>query len=108
MDEIYAALYEEYGYNPYFGYEREWMQVSHNFEDPFYYISYGVSALGALELWTLAREDWDAAVDRYLTACAMDTEELYYSEALSELGLGSVFESETYRDVAETVRAAFS
>ena len=107
VDEIYAELYREYGYNPYYGYEREWMQVSHNFEDPFYYISYGVSALGALELWTLAQEDWDAAVDRYLTACAMDTEATYYSEAIGELGLRDVFAAETYRDVAAAVREEF-
>ena len=107
VDEIYAELYREYGYNPYSGYEREWMEVSHNFDEPFYYISYGVSALGALELWSLAQTDWDAAVDRYLTACAMDTEVWYYSEALEELGLGDVFEEETYRTVAAALRRVF-
>ena len=100
VNEIYAELYEEYGYNPYDGYETEWMDISHNFENPFYYISYCVSALGALEIYSLSLEDWDAAVDRYLDVCALDTEAYYYSEALEEAGLGDIFEPGIYDRIA--------
>ena len=106
-DAIFAELYEEYGYAPYDGYEREWMGVTHNFDYPFYYISYGVSALGALELWTRAQTDWDGAVDLYLTACAMDTEAYYFSEAIEELGMSDVFEEEAYRSVAAALKDFF-
>lgn len=107
VNEIFAGLYREYGYQPYEGYETEWMGISHNFEQPFYYISYCVSALGALELYQLAEEDWPAAVDRYLTVCAMDPEAYYYSEALEEAGLADIFAPDTYVRVAEALEKSF-
>ena len=107
VNEIYAALYEEYGYVPYDGYETEWMFISHNFDMPFYYVSYCVSALGALELYQLAESDWDDALDKYLTICAMDTEEYYYSEAVEEVGLSDTFAPETYADIAAAMERSF-
>lgn len=101
VNGIYAELYEEYGYEPYDGYETEWMGVSHNFENPFYYISYAVSAIGALELYKLMEDSWEQGVDKYLTVCAMDTEYYYYSEALAEAGLRDVFDLGTYSSIAQ-------
>jgi len=108
VNEIYAELYEEYGYTPYDGYETEWLGISHNFESPFYYISYSVSALGALELYKLMEESWEQGVDKYLTVCAMDTEMYYYSEALSEAGLKDIFDPETYSSIASVLEESFS
>lgn len=107
VNEIYAGLYEEYGYAPYEGYETEWMGINHNFEDPFYYISYCVSALGALEIYELAQQSWSEAVDKYLTVCAMDTEVYYYSEALREAGFGDIFSPDTYKEIAESLVKGF-
>lgn len=104
---IYAGLYEEYGYTPYDGYETEWMGLSHNFEAPFYYISYSVSALAALELYELMQRSWEEGVDRFLTVCAMDTEYYYYSEALNEAGLSGIFDPETYRGIAGVLDSSF-
>ena len=64
--QIYAGLYTEYGYSPYDGYETEWLYVSHNFDSPFYYISYAVSAVGALEINALLQDDFEAGLDKYL------------------------------------------
>lgn len=107
VNEIYAGLYEDYGYAPYDGFEAEWMALNHNFEAPFYYISYSVSALAALELYELMQESWELGVDKYLTVCAMDTEYYYYSEALSEAGLSGIFDSETYRSIAGVLDKSF-
>lgn len=107
VNEIFAEVYESYGYEPYDGCETEWMGVGHNFEQPFYYISYSVSALGALELYDLMADDWDTAVDRYLTVLAMDPELYYYSEALEEAGLADIFEADTYSRIAESIERAF-
>lgn len=107
VNEIFAELYEDYGYEPYAGCETGWMYVSHNFDRPFYYISYCVSALGALELYRLSVEDWDAALDKYLTVCAMDTEAYYFSEALEETGLSDVFSKRTYGKVAAALEQSF-
>lgn len=105
VNEIYAGLYEEYGYEPYDGYETEWMGVSHNFDNPFYYISYAVSALGALELYELMETDWEQGLDRFLTVLAMDTELYYYSGALEEAGLSDVFAPQTCADLAARLDA---
>lgn len=100
INEIYAGLYGEYGYEPYDGYETEWMSVSHNFETPFYYISYAVSAVGALELYKLMDDDWERGLDKFLTMLAMDTEIYYYSGALDEAGLSDIFDPGTYSAIA--------
>lgn len=36
------------------------MQVNHNFESPFYYISYAVSMLASLQIYEMAENDWAA------------------------------------------------
>lgn len=106
VNEIYAGLYEAYGYEPYEGYEREWMDVVHNFTSPFYYISYAVSALGALEINELCREDFEAGRDKYLDILAMDPEVWYYSEALEEAGLSGIFDIDAYAAMADALAGA--
>ncbi len=106
VDEIYAGLFEEYGYTPYEGYEREWMYVGHNFANPFYYISYAVSALGALEINELMSEDLGEGLDKYLTVLAMDPEIWFYSEAIEEAGLSDIFDIEAYGPIAEALGEA--
>jgi len=101
ISEIYRRLYVEYGYEPYDGYENEWMWVNHNFEMPFYYISYGISALGALELYELSCESLEKGIDKYLTVCAADSEAFYYSELLKTVGMSDVFDTDGYRSIAE-------
>lgn len=108
VNEIFLEVYSDYGYVPYEGCEQEWMYISHNFDDPFYYISYCVSALGALELYARAQEDWPGALDQYLDVLAMDSEAYYYSEALEESGLGSIFDQENYAEIASALEAVFT
>lgn len=106
VNEIYAELYEAYGYAPYEGYEREWMSVVHNFTSPFYYISYAVSALGALEINELCQENFETGRDKYLELLAMDPEVWYYSEALTQAGLSDIFDIDSYAAVAEALERA--
>lgn len=103
VDQIFSQVYLSYGYAPYEGYEREWMQVAHNFEMPFYYISYAVSALGALEINELCEEDPDAGLSKYLKVLSMDPELWYYTEALEEAELSGIFDSDTYEDIADAL-----
>ncbi|MDE7243772.1 MAG: S-layer homology domain-containing protein [Oscillospiraceae bacterium] len=49
-----------------------WVEVSHNFTSPFYYISYAVSAAGAFTFWLDAQKDYFSAVDDYLSLTALD------------------------------------
>lgn len=102
VGEIYADVCAEYDYD---ADESEWIWILHNFEHPFYYISYAVSALGALELYADLLEDPAAATDRYLQISAMDTEVWEYTQALDEVGLGDFMAEETSRAAAAAVRS---
>lgn len=51
LNRLYGQLAKEYGFDRLFGYEgREWIEIGHTFQFPFYYVSYGVSMLGAMAL----------------------------------------------------------
>ncbi len=107
--EIYTELCDEYGcYDGSGDAAYDWVWVTHNFDHPFYYISYCTSALGALELYDLLCEDYDAAVDKYLEICGMDTEYYYYTEALDEAGLHSIFDESAYAEIADAVDRTFA
>ncbi len=102
LQELYAQVLGDYGYDAdeddYF-----WMHVEHNFSYPFYYISYAVSAVPALELFALATEDFDAAAEAYITAVSVDTEQYYFSDALGLAGLADPFDTSASRSVADAV-----
>jgi oligoendopeptidase F len=48
-----------------------WHQQSHVFQDPFYYIEYGMAQLGAVQIWGNALHDQAAAVASYRKALAL-------------------------------------
>lgn len=51
LNRLYGQVAKEYGFDMLFGYEgREWTEISHTFQFPFYYVSYGISMLGAISL----------------------------------------------------------
>lgn len=103
VTEIYTEVYEDYGFAQYDGYETEWMYISHNFDRPFYYISYAISAIAALELYALSKESYSSAMDKFLTIAAMDLEVYYYTEALEDAGLGDVFDPAVVHDIASAL-----
>lgn len=105
IPELYAEIYESYGYAPYEGYEYEWAYVSHNFESPFYYISYCLSTIPVLELLGLLRTDPGAAADLYMRIAATDPELYYCSEAAAELELPDPLDPAAYAPAAETLSA---
>lgn len=105
--EIYKEVFTDYGYEPYDGCQYEWISVPHNFEYPFYYISYAVSALSALELYDQLQSDWEKGADRYLSVAAMDCELYYFSEALTEAGFTDVFAPDACADIASVLSRSF-
>ncbi len=107
VGEIYKELLMEYGYRVNSSTATNWLYVNHNFENPFYYISYCVSALGALELYSICRDDWDEGLDMYLTVSAMDTSEWCYDEALEEAGFQDIFDSSSYKAIAQSLEKSF-
>jgi len=100
INRLYKQLSEQYGYS----YEEDeegydWIQVSHNFQNPLYYISYATSALSSLDLWLVSLEDRDKAVDIYLELTALSLS-LPYRQAIEEVGLRNIFRPETIPKMA--------
>ncbi len=65
LDEIndaFRRIEATYGASYYPGLEYLWCDVSHNFDSPMYYVSYAISALGALQIWAISKDDYQAAV----------------------------------------------
>lgn len=99
MNRLYGSLSAEYGFPPAeeaYG----WVQISHTFEMPFYYISYATSALSSLEILARSLDDFDAAADTYLSLVAL-TDSTGYRDALARTGLSDVFAGDgTVADLA--------
>lgn len=94
INRLYKQLAEQYGYL--YGDEEEsydWIQVSHNFQNPLYYISYATSALSSLDLWLVSQEDRDKAVDIYMELAELSLS-LPYRQAIEEVGLRNIFRPE--------------
>lgn len=89
-NELHGKLSEEYlGYPIYW----EWVDIHHHYETPFYYISYATSAVSALELWKIARDDRDHALAVY-DHLTQHTINCSYLETLKDVGLSNPFESD--------------
>lgn len=79
-----------------------WQQVSHIFAMPFYYIEYGLSQLGALQIWAAAQEDQAGAVRRYQEALALgDTRPI--PELYRVAGAKFAFDAGTMRESVDLV-----
>ncbi len=106
INRLFKQVSEQYGYV--YAEEQEesdsWVEVSHNFQSPLYYISYATSALSSLDLWLRAQEDWDEAVDLYmdLTALSLDVP---YRAAIRYVGLTDIFRRGAVKELAERLEA---
>ena len=101
INQLYKQLAVQYGYwydDEDEGYD--WIQVSHNFQNPLYYISYATSALSSLDLWLISLEDRDKAVDIYLELAALSLSRPY-RETIEQVGLRNIFRPRTIPKMAE-------
>lgn len=48
-----------------------WHRQPHLFQNPFYYIEYGIAQLGALQVWNNSRHDPRAALEKYKAGLAL-------------------------------------
>ena len=72
-------------------------------DQPVYYISYAVSAITALDLYTLAVEDYAAAVAAYQLLCENLDEELGLLGNVNAAGLAGPFQEVFYQRLANLV-----
>jgi hypothetical protein len=108
VQALFEQVCAEYGYDHYADYENDWLFIAHNFEDPFYYISYAVSAIPALELYGRAAQDPAGAADVYLALEAMDPEQVSFADALAQTGLADVFNAADAAQIAQEAGARFT
>lgn len=105
VNALYAEVCEEYG--EYWGVDEDlyWVYVTHNYDNPLYYISYAASALAALQIWDLSRQDYEAGValwERFVEAGAY---EYSYMELLEAEGLKSFADPGAVEEVCRPVLA---
>lgn len=104
INDIFGQLSFQYGLvgaspsDPSYG----WVEVSHNFESPLYYISYAVSVLPAFEIWETSLDDFDAACKTYIEVVSLGQSE-EYEEVLAQCHLRSPFEEGCIEELADTL-----
>ena len=112
VNEYFTQIAAEYGLESYSkSFATYWMQVNHNFEQPFYYISYAVSAIAALQIYEMAEDDWDEAAAFYNDLVDLGAVDYTYCELLEKVGLESFTDGlpecvgEAVEDMAELCEA---
>lgn len=101
VNATFAQVCQEYGMGS--GQYYSWQDVSHNFDSPLYYISYAVSALAALQIWDLARSDYDAAVDMYMEVLGRGAYGDGYLTVLQQCGMRLFTEPGAAADICRPV-----
>lgn len=73
-------------------------------ESPVYYISYSISAISALALYSEAIEDYEGALEIYQSLAAGDLIEDAFLANLEKAGLASPFDENVYKAISELIR----
>lgn len=84
----------------------EWVDIHHNFETPFYYISYATSAASTLELWMINEQDRSSALGAYRNL-TQQTINVPYLAALSSAGFSNPFTTDLIRTIGKEVRKKY-
>ena len=69
-------------------------------EHPVYYVSYAVSLIPSIDLYFMASEDWDSAMEVYIGLTRELEPDAAFLEALEQAGLASPFEEKVYQSIA--------
>jgi M3 family oligoendopeptidase len=83
-----------------------WIYDSHAFASPFYSVQYAIATTVSLEFYELSSGDYDAAVEKYMKICKLNSNKYNLVEALEVCELKNVFSEETVKSAGETLRAA--
>ena len=107
INDLAEVLAYEYGLDGTGCEAFDWVDVSHTFDMPCYYISYATSALSALDIWRQSLEDWDGAVDRYMQVTAVDSS-MGYLETVKQCGLMDFTDQRAVRQLAKDLGEWFA
>lgn len=99
MNTLYADLAKSYGFNVD---GRSWTNISHNFQSPFYYTSYSVSAIVALEMWIKDLQDNTAGMKIY-SNLIQSGKNHGFMDTLNAAGLSNPLLKSTVQEIATAV-----
>ncbi len=93
INEIFEDICREYDRDPYYidGENPDWMMVSHNFDQPFYFVSYAISALSSLDIFIKGYNDREAGMDTYLKMVSLGYA-CSYGEVVEYCDLKDIFD----------------
>ena len=100
LNALMWSLYKEYGLDELYDESSviDWVDITHLFEQPFYVISYPVSACCALEIYERDMQTGGAGLSSYLRLA--DTEEIGIVAAAAETGLQNPITDQRVQAVA--------
>jgi oligoendopeptidase F len=105
LNELYASICTEYGLTSAADYG--WTIVQHLFLYPFYYISYAVSLIPSLEIYSASLEDREKGIDMYNDLFDGTIECTGFIDLMNKSGFDNPFEEETIAGIAEKVKTIF-
>lgn len=109
INELYLELSKEYGLvvdTYYFDsdlYSKSWFSTNQYFDTPFYAIDYALSGCVAMEFLQLGQQDYQAALDTYLTLVEQSPDQDFLT-VLENTGLQSPFEQQELEMVAQQLQ----
>lgn len=111
LNEAFVQVAEEFGMDMdayLLPGEYLWSMIPHNFIYPFYYISYAVSLVPAMELGVMAKADRNAAIEAYTFTVANGSGAYTFEGLLEGAGLSSPFSKEAGEMIVAGVEAIVS
>jgi oligoendopeptidase F len=104
-EEKWAELWNRFMIGmDYSGWEDEkktyWHRQRHPFDDPFYYIEYGLALLGAVQVWANSRKDQEKAVSDYRKALALGAT-VPLPQLFAAAGAKFAFDAETLKEAVD-------
>ena len=102
MNKLYFNLAAKYGiyYTNKDSEVYSWVDISHIFEVPCYYIGYCTSAFTSLDLLVLSEDNYHEAVEKYMELTTLSTYAPYCA-AVEYAGLRDIFEKGTAKEIMQ-------
>ncbi|MCC0656622.1 peptidase M3 [Clostridioides sp. ES-S-0123-01] len=105
INKLFFDLEEEYGVSNKILKDKNapfWILVSHNFQVPFYYLSYGLASDISLQIWELSQGDYRKAVDVYMDFLNQNTD-AGFKDVVEKVNLQSPFESGNLEEISSAL-----
>ena len=107
INRIFSKLQKDYGVVQEEDAGYNWVLIPHNYQQPFYYISYTMSALPSFEIWEHSLKDFNSACSIYLKLIDKG-ESTTYKETLKKCGLNNPFTQGYLENLSKTLKSYYN